>query len=108
MNGDDPKERPNNVPEDRQITMEPPDSCIGCGWKPRPETDSMSDRMTWLELCIPQSVVWIYVCPRCGAAMGNKNAYANVQKLKSIKESRIVQAKPNMVRGLNPLMPGRN
>lgn len=102
MSNEEMRDNAPNVPQNRQIVIEPPDRCIGCGWR-KYQDHPNADVFTWIELRIPNSVVWIYVCPKCGTAMGNKNAYANVQKLKAIKESKIIQPRP-----VNPFMPGMN
>lgn len=86
-----------------EIIMEDPESCIGCGWvAPEAQDDQeldVADR--WLIIAIPNSVIWLYTCPKCGCAMANKNAVENVKRLKEIKDQRIIHAgSPLVVPGM--------
>ena len=77
--------------EESKIIMEEPVKCIGCGWDSDNENQSPAIEDRWLIIPIPQSVVWLYICPKCGAAMGNKNAVENIKKLQEIKNQRIIK-----------------
>lgn len=76
-----------------QIMIEEPDQCIGCGWTPEPAAAGKEPEVgdQWLVVPIPNSVVWLHICPKCGAAMGNKNAVENVKKLQEIKNQRVIR-----------------
>lgn len=96
-----------DVPGQNQIHMEDPDRCVGCGWTATTPPGSKEITERWLIIPIPNSVVWIYICPKCGAAMGNKNAVENVEKLEKIKQQKIIQARSPLIKP-DLVHPGRN
>uniref|UniRef100_A0A6M3JY21 Uncharacterized protein n=1 Tax=viral metagenome TaxID=1070528 RepID=A0A6M3JY21_9ZZZZ len=82
-----------------EIKIEAPDKCIGCGWIPEQAEagKELALGSSWLVVPIRDSVVWLHICPKCGRAMGNKNAVENVRKLQEIKKQRVVQPRPGKI-----------
>jgi hypothetical protein len=77
------------------ITMVDPPCCRACNWKPvEPNNDKqeINIKNLWLIIPIPDSVVWLYVCPSCGFIMPNDNALENVKKLQKIRNRHIIHA----------------
>ena len=76
-----------------EIVMLPPEHCRGCKWKPpewRDKGKPVAVEDAWLILPIQNSVVWLYVCPKCGFVMPNDNAIDNVKELIEARKSKIV------------------
>ena len=77
-----------------KITFIEPDSCKQCEWKPPLPNNNgqiIAVENTWLIVSLPHSVVWFFVCPKCGAVWANKNAVENVKILKKAKDSKIIK-----------------
>ena len=76
-----------------EIMMLPPEHCRGCKWtpvKPNNDKQAISVENAWLIVMIPNSVIWFYVCPKCGFVMPNDNAVENVEKLIEARKQKIV------------------
>ena len=91
MNG----KKPGVVVND-MVWSEPKD-CKQCKWElpviNNPDQKIAVDN-TWLVLPLPNSAIWLYVCPKCGAVWANRNAVENVEKLIKAKESKILTLDP--------------
>ena len=85
----------------------PPDKCNACDWEPvirNNDGQEIAIENQWLIVAVPQSVVWLFICPKCKAVWGNKNAVENVKLLVEKKKQKIIEPgrKPlNFVRGSN-------
>ena len=83
------------------IKMVEPEFCQGCGWKPtRPnnEKQEIAVENRWLIIAIPNSVVWLYVCPSCHLITTNQNCVENVKELIKIKSSKIISPSSGIVK----------
>jgi len=82
------------------IVMISPNFCQHCGWKPTiptNENQAISIENQWLTMPIPNSVVWLYICPKCNCVMANKNCIQNIKQLNEKKEQRIIEPKSQKV-----------
>ena len=94
-----------------QIEIQDPDECVFCGWSPPQHQDPEGEKTPgpppvedcWLNIPM-NGVVWLHVCPKCGAVMGSKNAVENVKKLQEIKKQKIVQPKGPLALPKGPLV----
>ena len=80
--------------------MESPDFCQHCSWKPvipNNENQEIAIENQWLVIPIPNSAIWLYVCPACHCVMANKNCIENIKKIKEFKKNQIVQPKSNII-----------
>jgi len=86
-----------NNPNEINI-IEPP-HCRACQFKPVVKNNDdqvVSVENMWIIVPIPNSVVWFYVCPKCGMVMPNDNAIENVEKLIEMRQSKIVRLTPKL------------
>ena len=79
-----------------EYLVTPPDECINCQWKPVIiETGDNNQKLGiedgWVMIPIPNTVAVLFVCPKCGAVMANKNIKANVKQLLKEREQRILR-----------------
>ncbi|MAH48693.1 hypothetical protein CMI37_22900 [Candidatus Pacearchaeota archaeon] len=78
-----------------EIVMVAPPHCRACQWKPvEPQKDNPGQEIAienvWLIMPMPNSVIWIYICPACGFLHVNDNALENAIQLNEIKKNKIV------------------
>lgn len=90
----------NDQLKENEIFMQQPDSCKVCGWKPvvaNNEDQEIAISNCWLVMPIPNSPIWLFVCPECNVVMANKNCIKNAEKLQKLKETRSPILKPSDV-----------
>lgn len=76
------------------ITIEPPPECRACKWKPvkqNNEKQEIAVENSWIYVNIPNSVVQLFFCPKCGFVMPQDNLIECVQDLNKAKSRKILE-----------------
>ena len=96
---------------ENQLIIAEPDLCQHCGWEPmrrNNENQEINVENKWFIIPIPNSVVWLFVCPACHCVMANKNCVGNVKELIKRKSSKIITSKSDIVKPKLSVLPNKN
>ena len=88
----------NDQLNENEIFIAEPDSCKGCGWeptKPNNKNQKISISNSWLVMPIPNSAIWLFICPKCNMVTANKNCVENAEKLTNLRKTRSPILKPS-------------
>ena len=93
------------IKQQTELLAAAPDFCNHCEWKPaipNNKNQEIAVKNLWLIIPIPNSAVWLYVCPKCFNVMANKNAVENVEKIIQDQKRQVQPVRSPLI------IPGRN
>ena len=91
-----------------EIKMRNPKFCNHCKWTPaiknNPEQVIARDKQ-WVVFPIPNSAIWLFICPKCFNVMANINVIENIEKIEEFQRQQ--KEAENKAASSRIIIPGR-
>ena len=78
------------------LKVKGPLHCRACLWKPNLELEKTVDN-TFISAVIPNTPIYLFVCPKCGFIMTQDNLVEIVEALIKTRENSIITSAPKII-----------